>query len=139
LAEPTVDFACPFGVPWGATTAPPATEGPGTVLKRYLARIGIVPAPGCKCTARAAEMDARGPDWCEANLGLIVGWLAEEAGRRRLPFAAMAALALVRVAIRRARALAAGNSPTNAGFDTTSDFDATTVGSDGRRQLPRIL
>lgn len=57
--------------------------GPGTELARFLSRFGIRPdEAGCRCEARAAEMDARGPDWCEVNLDTIVGWLREEAQRR---------------------------------------------------------
>jgi hypothetical protein len=48
-------------------------------------------------------MDARGPDWCEANIDTIVGWLREEAGKRGLPFIDMAGRMLVRRAIKNAR------------------------------------
>ena len=52
---------------------------------------------------RAAEMDARGVEWCEQNIEVIVGWLREEAGKRGLPFVDMAGTALVKLAIRKAK------------------------------------
>jgi hypothetical protein len=82
---------------------PPPNEGPGTELKKLLARIGITPKAGCTCLARAIEMDVRGCDWCEANIDTIVGWLREEAENRRLPFIDAAGRMLVRLAIRNAR------------------------------------
>jgi hypothetical protein len=82
---------------------PPPNAGPGTELKRLLARVGITPKPGCKCVARAIEMDIRGPEWCEQNIGIITGWLREEAERRGLPFIDAAGRMLVRRAIATAR------------------------------------
>jgi hypothetical protein len=84
---------------------PRKRDGAGARLKRLLSRFGIRAQPGCKCNKRAAEMDARGPDWCEENLVAIVGWLREEHARQKvmLPFSSIAAEALVRYAIRRAR------------------------------------
>jgi hypothetical protein len=87
------------------TTAEP--RGPGTELKKLLATVGITATPNCSCNARAAEMDARGCDWCEANLDTIVGWLREEATKRGLPFLDAAGRLLVRRAIRNARRAAA--------------------------------
>ena len=75
----------------------------GTALKKLLARIGITATPDCKCNARAAEMDARGCRWCEENIETIVGWLREEATKRRLPFMDAAGMMIVRKAIRSAR------------------------------------
>ena len=66
-------------------------------------RLGIKSMGGCRCNARAREMDLRGPDWCEQNIEVIVGWLREEAERRKLPFLAPAARMLVKLAIRKAR------------------------------------
>ena len=77
---------------------------PGTALKSLLAGVGITAAPGCSCNARAAEMDARGCDWVEANEDTVVGWLREEAAKRGLPFLEAAGRMLVRLAVRRARA-----------------------------------
>jgi hypothetical protein len=76
--------------------------GPGTELKKLLAKIGITAEANCQCNARAAEMDKQGPAWCRAHLDTIVGWLAEEAQRRNLPFLRTGAKILVRCAIRRA-------------------------------------
>jgi hypothetical protein len=87
-----------------ATPAP--MHGPGTELKKLLARIGITATPSCSCNARARLMDeneAREPGWCEQNLDTIVGWLREEATKRGLPFVDMAGRMLVKRAIKNAR------------------------------------
>ena len=54
-------------------------------------------------------MDARGCDWCEANLDAIVCWLREQAEARGLPFLDIAGRLLVRRAIQNARKAAAGS------------------------------
>ena len=80
--------------------------GPGTELKKLLARVGITAAPDCACNARAAEKDRRErdtPGWCEANIDTIVGWLREQAETRGLPFLDIAGRMLVRRAISNAR------------------------------------
>jgi hypothetical protein len=87
---------------------PPPGEGPGTELKKLLSKIGITPKAGCKCLARAVEMDIRGCDWCDANVPTIVGWLREEATNRRLPFIDAAGTVLVTRAISNARRLHRG-------------------------------
>ena len=89
---------------------PPPNEGPGTELKKLLAKVGIKPKAGCKCLARAVEMDIRGCDWCETNVPTIVGWLREEATSRRLPFVDAAGTVLVRRAISNARRLHRGKA-----------------------------
>ena len=100
-----------------AAPQPPApTHGPGVELKKLLKKVGIVAAPNCSCNARARSMDeeeAREPGWCEAHLDEIVGWLREEATKRKLPFVDMAGRVLVRRAISNARkeAARAGGSP----------------------------
>jgi hypothetical protein len=48
-------------------------------------------------------MDIRGCDWCDQNIDTIVGWLQEEAQKRRLPFVDAAGRMLVRRAIANAR------------------------------------
>lgn len=91
--------------------APPAApqpigHGPGTELKKLLAKVGITATPTCSCNARAAVMDEREaaePGWCDAHLDEIVGWLREEAARRGLPFLEAAGRMLVRRAIANAR------------------------------------
>jgi len=83
---------------------PPApTSGPGTELKKLLSLVGITATPNCSCNARARTMDANGCEWCEAHLDEIVGWLREEATKRKLPFVDMAGRVLVRRAISNAR------------------------------------
>lgn len=87
---------------------PPAkiTSGPGTELKKLLAKIGITATPNCACNARARRMDeeeARHPGWCEEHLEEIVGWLREEARKRSLPFVDAAGRMLVRRAIKNAK------------------------------------
>lgn len=82
---------------------PPKRCRAGAELKRLLGRFGISSTPSCSCNARAAEMDARGCEWCEENIDVIVGWLREEASRRRLPFIDAAARAIVRRAVKNAR------------------------------------
>jgi hypothetical protein len=84
---------------------PPAqpSNGPGTELKKLLAKVGITASPDCACNARAAEMDRQGVEWCEANLDTIVGWLREQAEARGLPFLDLAGRMLVRRAISNAR------------------------------------
>jgi hypothetical protein len=84
------------------TVAPP-THGPGTELKKLLAKVGITASPDCACNARAAEMDRQGVEWCEANTDSIVGWLREQATARGLPFLDIAGRLLVRRAIANAR------------------------------------
>jgi len=83
-----------------------SATGPGTELSKLLKRIGIVATPNCSCNARARRMDieeAREPGWCEAHLDEIVGWLREEATKRKLPFLDAAGRVLVRRAISNAR------------------------------------
>lgn len=84
---------------------PPAVagSGAGTELKKLLKRSGITASPTCSCNRHALEMDARGIEWCEQNVKVIVGWLREEAGKRGLPFVDMAGAALVKLAIRKAK------------------------------------
>jgi hypothetical protein len=77
--------------------------GPGTELKKLLAMVGVVASLDCSCNAQAYEMDRFGPDWCEANLDRIVGWLREQAEARGLPFLDVAGRLLVRRAIANAR------------------------------------
>jgi len=87
----------------------PPAHGPGTELKKLLAKVGITAAPDCACNARAAEMDRQGVEWCEANIDTIVGWLREQATARGLPFLDVAGRLLVRRAISNARKAAAGS------------------------------
>lgn len=77
--------------------------GPGTKLKNLLNYIGIVPVGNCKCNARAKVMDIYGPDWCEKNIDMIVGWLREESSKRKLPFVQWVAKKIVMLAIRQSK------------------------------------
>jgi hypothetical protein len=86
----------------GVHRPPPGCRA-GKQLKRLLAAIGINETPGCSCASRAQVMDGNGCDWCEANIDTIVGWLREEAAKRKLPFVDMAGRLLVKRAIRNAR------------------------------------
>lgn len=78
--------------------------GPGTELKKLLAKFGIVAMPGCSCNAMAARMDAAGPDGSEAMIDEVLDVMKQEAGKRGLPWVEMAARMLVKRAIRNARA-----------------------------------
>jgi hypothetical protein len=104
--EITVDVdhpAYPRQAKDGFAPPEPTSSGPGTELKKLLARAGITASPDCSCNARARLMDERGIEWCEANIDEIVGWLREEATKRGLPFVDMAGRMLVKRAIRNAR------------------------------------
>lgn len=79
------------------------TPGAGTELKKLLAKVGIVATPNCTCNKRAITMNVRGVEWCEENIDTIVGWLREEANKRKLPFIDMAGKAIVKMAIKRAK------------------------------------
>lgn len=83
--------------------------GPGTELSRLLKRFGIEPTPTCQCRAKAAEMDAWGPDECSKpeRIDEVVAVMREEAKARGLPFLDAAGRMLVRRAIRNARRAAA--------------------------------
>ena len=80
-------------------------SGPGTELSRLLKRLGIEPTPTCQCRAKAAEMDAWGPDECEKpeRIDEVVAVMRAEAEARGLPFLDVAGRLLVRRAIRNAR------------------------------------
>jgi len=103
-------FICGGGSrPGAAGTGSPSTPitGPGSRLKAILGRLGIKSMGGCRCNARAREMDLRGPDWCLAHIDQIVLWLREEATRRKLFFADWPARLLIRLAIAQSRSLTA--------------------------------
>ncbi len=96
---------------------PALPSGPGGELKKLLSRIGITASPTCSCNARARRMDieeARQPGWCQSHLEEIVGWLREEATKRKLPFIATLAKLMIRRAIHNARKEAANAQKENA-------------------------
>lgn len=76
-----------------------AASGPGTELKKLLARIGITASPTCPCNERARQMDSWGPEECLKRLNEISGWLAEEASKRKLPYIPAMGKALIRRAV----------------------------------------
>lgn len=78
--------------------------GPGTFLSKMLEKVGIKSSPTCSCKARARSMNENGNDWCEQNIDMIVGWLREEAEKRKLPFVDIAGTLLVKRAISLSRA-----------------------------------
>jgi hypothetical protein len=85
---------------------PPEIEdptGPGSMLISQLKNIGITSSPNCSCKARARLMNKNGCDWCETNIDTIVGWLREEATKRKLPFIDLAGKLLVKRSIRLSR------------------------------------
>lgn len=85
-------------------------NGPGTVLSKMIKSLGIVMSDSCSCRRHALEMNSQGNDWCESNIDTIVGWLREEANRRKLPFVDMIGRVMVNRAIKKSRKLLA-NEP----------------------------
>jgi len=77
--------------------------GPGCQLKKTLAWWGLRDDGQCGCTEYAAQMDAWGPDGCEARIGEIVANLQEAAAKKGLPFISTAARWVVARAIEAAR------------------------------------
>jgi hypothetical protein len=77
--------------------------GAGTQLKKLLAKVGITSTENCSCNARARIMNDNGIEWCEQNTNEIVGWLKEEAGRRKLPFLSFPTKILVQRAVKIAK------------------------------------
>lgn len=95
--HPKPGFATPL------TTA--HRSGPGTELSKLLKRFGIEPTPTCACRAKAAQMDAWGPDECSKpeRIEEVVAVMREEAKARGLPFVDFAAKLLIKRAIHNAR------------------------------------
>jgi len=85
-------------------------NGPGAILSGMIKKIGIVMTQGCSCRRHAIEMNEKGNDWCEANIDTIVGWLREEASKRRLPFLDSVGKLMVNRAIKKSRKLLANES-----------------------------
>jgi hypothetical protein len=80
----------------------PHSHGVGAELKKILRLFGIKATPNCSCNQKALEMDARGIQWCKDNREKIIGWLEEEATKRKLPFIKFAAEQALNLAIKRA-------------------------------------
>lgn len=91
---------CTYALPHHTTQS-----GPGSELSRLLKRFGIEPTPTCACRAKAAEMDAWGPDECERpeRIEEVVAVMRAEAEARGLPFVDFAAKLLIKRAIHNAR------------------------------------
>ena len=56
-------------------------RGPGTELTKMLRGLGVNPAAGCDCKAKARKMDEWGVKGCRDNQEMIVGWMREGVGR----------------------------------------------------------
>lgn len=89
-------------------------NGPGTILSNMISTMGIKSTPNCSCRRHAIEMNVKGPDWCEANMDTILGWLKEESAKRNLPFVEMVARMIVQRAIKTSRRLLNKQGTTNA-------------------------
>ena len=104
---PHIRAACRAAPDYAATNqaiaAATAGHGPGTELKKLLARWGINAAGDCPCNRHAQQMNLWGCDECERRIEEIVGWLRDEAHRRGLPWIDAAGRLLVRRAISNAR------------------------------------
>jgi hypothetical protein len=83
---------------------------PGTVLSKMIKTLGIKMTDSCSCRRHALEMNDKGNDWCEQNMDTVVGWLREEANRRKLPFIDAIGKLMVGRAIKKSRKLLA-NQP----------------------------
>lgn len=88
----------------------PTDKGVGTELHKIIGWFGIKEIEECQCKRRVLAMNQRGPDWCEANIDTIVGWLRESAKKRKLLFVEAIAKKLVGIAIKRTRALFAAHA-----------------------------
>jgi hypothetical protein len=106
LAEQVISECLKAGS-WKPAPQPPAppTHGPGTELSKLLKRFGIEPTPTCACRAKAAQMDAWGPDECSKpeRIDEVVAVMRAEATARGLPFLDIAGRLLVKRAIANAR------------------------------------
>jgi hypothetical protein len=106
IAEETV-IKCASVSHWEPAAQPPVPppRGPGSELSKLLKRLGIEPKPTCTCRAKAAQMDAWGPDECSRpeRIDEVVAVMRAEAEARGLPFLDVAGRMLVRRAIRNAR------------------------------------
>lgn len=113
LRQCCVADECNDTPPHFASAPPPPASGPGTQLSKLLKRFGIHPTPTCACRAKAAQMDAWGPDECERpeRMEEIVAVMRAEAEARGLPFLDALGRLLVRRAIRNARR--AASTPEN--------------------------
>lgn len=56
----------------------PNEHGVGQQIKKALKALGLESSTTCSCNAKAAEWDAKGPDWCEENIPEILAYLKEQ-------------------------------------------------------------
>jgi hypothetical protein len=77
--------------------------GAGTELHQLLLLFGITLRSDCECLDHIDTMNQEGPDWCEHNIELIIGWLRTEAERRKLPFQESLGRTLIKSAISNSR------------------------------------
>jgi hypothetical protein len=85
-------------------------HGPGTLLSNMIKSVGIVMTQGCSCRRHALEMNKKGNDWCSENVDTIVGWLREEAAKRKLPFIDAIGKLIVNRAVKKSRRLLANQT-----------------------------
>lgn len=84
-------------------TPPPEKLGVGDILHNKLVQFGIEESAGCNCDSNRRLMNVWGPDLCKINIDSIVGWMKEEAYKRKLPFSSLLAKELVLWAIKKAK------------------------------------
>lgn len=66
---------------WPKVEVKPWPHGPGTELKRILAKLGVNPSPSCDCNAKAKQMDAWGIEGCKQRREDIAKELGDNAPR----------------------------------------------------------
>jgi len=71
---------------WPKSDAQGNACGAGQQLKKQLKRLGFEATEGCSCNLKAAEMDAKGPQWCRDNIEELLDWLKKEADARNRGF-----------------------------------------------------
>ena len=84
-------------------------DGPGSILTNMIKSIGIKSSSSCSCRRHALEMNDKGPEWCEQNIGTIVSWLKEESSKRGLPFVEAVGKMMVNRAIAKSKKLLSQN------------------------------
>ena len=61
-------------------------KGYGTRLHNLLGKLSLSEVEGCECNTHKDILDLWTPEYIRKNIDQVVGWLATEARRRRLPF-----------------------------------------------------
>lgn len=77
--------------------------GVGTELEKVIMWLGIDEPAGCRCGAYARQLNAMGPEWCEANQDVILDHLQNTSREFNLPFVRFAARGILKLAISRSR------------------------------------